>query len=512
MKSLLLLTNKGGRFQATVTERLFTIIDKIRPLLFRAYYNEKKDLERKRHQLLLQVTKKFHASMDVGEVLGEIVNVLEGVYPQFSIDLLLSHEWKVQADLPVSQLHYGAVSGGAVEKAYLTGEMQIEDVITSKHSLVYAPLRGKQGIYGVLKITSPHSMVFPRHEIEFIKVLADTGGNALENAELYQQSRELIHDLQLINQTSQKLNSNLCLSDTVGFMVQQISASFHAQEVGFIMFESNGSMTTLEGSTRFFFTDVPTTAIQRLSEKIKIEKDSLFIGDLSLDEPYVLGSYRSVLVVPMIQTGDLKGMVVVMHENPYHFTFDNFKLLQSLIHHSTLAFTNSMLHEELEKLVITDRLTRLYARDYLDQRIQESMEQDAYGCFILFDIDNFKSINDSYGHQVGDDIIIQVANIMKRNSRETDIAARWGGEELALYLPRVEPTIGYQVAERIVRHVGKETSPRVTVSCGVSNWTQQDTQKSVKRLFNIADQCLYEAKETGKNKVIMGESEEQVES
>ncbi|OLO40476.1 GGDEF domain-containing protein [Alkalihalophilus pseudofirmus] len=464
--------------------------------------NERTIIEQKRKSLLLQVTKKFHSSMDVGEVLGEMINAMEEMYPSFTVKLLLSRDWKVNEDLPVQQFYYGMDSSGVAESAFLTGKIEIEDRGKDQSSRLYAPLRGKQGIYGVMEIETTNTLTFPKHEIEFIETLADIGGNALENAELYQQSQNLINDLQLINQTSHQLNSNLKLSDTIRFMTDQILRSFSANEVGYIMFASNGELHVLEGSTGFYFTEKAQIQLATLSKKIKKEKESLFVGDAKADGIYDIDPYQSLLAVPMVQSGELKGMVVVLHKHPYHFTFENFKLLQSLIHHSTLAFTNSILHEELERLVITDHLTRLFSRNYLDQKIQESMFIDAYGSFILIDIDNFKMINDTYGHQVGDDIIIQVANVIKKSIRDNDIAARWGGEELAIYLPKVDMKTGKKIAERIVKSVAFETSPRVTISCGISYWDKNADQKSLKLLFNIADECLYLAKKSGKNQMI----------
>lgn len=468
------------------------------------FYKKNETIEQKLKELLLQVTKKFHSSMDVSAILAEIIDALKQVFPSFDITILLSHEWDVSEELPIKQLCYSnGQRNDAATNAYLTGKIQIEDIIEDRKSVVYAPLRGKQGVYGVLKIMATNSFVFPQHEIDFIEVLADTGGNAIENAELYQQSRQLVEDLQLINKTSHQLNSNLRLSETISYMTQQIKSSFSAQEIGFFMFRPNGDIEVIEGSTSFFFKDTNLSDIKAFCDRIKKDKDALFIGDLASNEPHLLKPYRSFIAVPMIQSGELKGAVMIVHEHAYYFSFNKFKLLQSLIHHSTLAFTNSMLHEELEKLVITDHLTRLYARNYLDEKVQQSMNQDAYGCFILIDIDNFKQINDIYGHQVGDDIIIQVANVIKKNIKTSDIAARWGGEELAVYLSKVDQEVGVTVAERIREKVAQETSPRVTVSCGVSEWKQVDKDKSLKTLFNHADQALYTAKRTGKNIVVV---------
>ena len=502
--ALLCYSVKNGKLHLQNLNHVIEVTLQVQKLFYQLLIYEKILKEQKRKELLLQVTKKFHSSMDVNAILAEIIHALKQVFSSFDITILLSHEWDVSEELPVQQLIYSNDKANDVAtNAYLTGKIQIEDIIKERKSVVYAPLRGKQGVYGVLKIMATNSFMFPQHEIDFIEVLADTGGNAIENAELYQQSRQLVEDLQLINKTSHQLNSNLRLSETISYMTQQIKSSFNAQEIGFFMFRPNGGVEVIEGSTSFFFQETSLVDIKAFCERIKKDKDALFIGDLASNDPYLLKPYRSFIAVPMIQSGELKGAVMIVHEHAYYFSFNKFKLLQSLIHHSTLAFTNSMLHEELEKLVITDHLTRLYARNYLDEKVQHSMKHDAYGCFILIDIDNFKQINDIYGHQVGDDIIIQVANVLKKNIKATDIAARWGGEELAVYLSKVDQEIGVTVAERIREKVAQETSPRVTISCGVSEWKQVDKDRSLKTLFNHADQALYTAKRTGKNIVVV---------
>jgi diguanylate cyclase (GGDEF)-like protein len=167
-----------------------------------------------------------------------------------------------------------------------------------------------------------------------------------------------------------------------------------------------------------------------------------------------------------------------------------------------------MLREELESLVITDYLTKLYSRHYLDEQLQKSMQRDAFGTFILIDIDNFKEINDTYGHQTGDDVIIQVANIIKQNIRESDIGARWGGEELAVYLPKVGLTTGISIANRLAAKVRQETTPPVTISCGVSYW-KKNRHEEASDLFKRADEALYMAKRTGKNCVFVKDYQHQ---
>ena len=91
---------------------------------------------------------------------------------------------------------------------------------------------------------------------------------------------------------------------------------------------------------------------------------------------------------------------------------------------------------------------------------------------------------------------------IQSNIRGTDIGARWGGEELAIYLPRVPLETGVQIAERLVKRVRETSKPSVTISCGVSHW-EKDENDCYNSLFKRADNALYEAKGTGKNKVVV---------
>ena len=133
------------------------------------------------------------------------------------------------------------------------------------------------------------------------------------------------------------------------------------------------------------------------------------------------------------------------------------------------------------------------------------MQQNGQGAFILFDVDDFKKINDTFGHYVGDRVLIQVANAIKSEMDDHQIAARWGGEEFAVYLPGADIVESTEKAEQIRKKVNEQTNPKVTLSCGVSIWTKYE-EDSIEQLFIRADKALYEAKTTGKNKVVQNVS------
>ncbi|WP_051348549.1 sensor domain-containing diguanylate cyclase [Peribacillus kribbensis] len=459
----------------------------------------------RRYKKLFEITETFQASMDMDDVLHGIIQILKEVYPLFSYKLLLSHDSGASECLPIDELEYESEDTPAMQ-ALLTGTIQTKAGADKRSISLYAPLKGRQGIYGVLKVAAAGALFFPAEEIEFVQLLAGTAGAALENAQLYQQSRRLISDLQLINETSHKLNSNLRLSETISYMRNQIVKNFGAQEIGFFMFSEEKKPIVLEESTDFFRDSDSEEYTAFITAEIFREREALYMGDARGQGALSEAKYRSVIAVPMIQSDSLNGFALVLHQEPYHFTFDNFKLLQSLIHHSTLAFANSMLREELEKMVITDSLTKLYSRGYLDEKLQHSLEHDSEGTFILLDIDNFKKVNDTYGHQVGDEVLVQVADLIMKNIRGTDIGVRWGGEELAIYLPGVSLDIGVCIAKRLLDKVKSTSSPAVTISCGISHWIKSPGE-TAKALFRRADEALYKAKNSGKNRLFIHEED-----
>src|SRR5699024_10442602 len=176
------------------------------------------------------------------------------------------------------------------------------------------------------------------------------------------------------------------------------------------------------------------------------------------------------------------GMIIITHQEPYYFSFDKFKFIQSLVQHASLAFTNSILTERLKYIAITDHLTKLYARNHIDELISEQMQTSNRGALILFDIDDFKQINDTYGHYVGDQVLIQVANIIQSEMKDGQIAARWGGEEFAIYLPGATLEESSLKANIIREKVVNQTNPKVSLSSGVSIW-EKPKNNSTDELF-----------------------------
>jgi len=171
---------------------------------------------------------------------------------------------------------------------------------------------------------------------------------------------------------------------------------------------------------------------------------------------------------------------------------------------------------ELQQLVVTDELTRLYNRRFLDEylRVQMPLAERRGGgiAFVLIDIDHFKSVNDSLGHDVGDTILAGVAAVLRQSSRGSDVPVRLGGEEFLIVIPESDAEGALTVAERVrtavqaeaFEHTAQGQARHVTVSVGVSVFGLHGNDAAT--LLRAADEAMYASKRAGRNRVTLAES------
>ena len=161
----------------------------------------------------------------------------------------------------------------------------------------------------------------------------------------------------------------------------------------------------------------------------------------------------------------------------------------------------------LEELYITDPLTKLYNRAHFDEVVnfivKHQRKADTDFVLVITDIDHFKSINDTYGHQVGDEALISVANTLKDSLREDDLIARWGGEEFVIMLKNVTIDEAKTIIEKVRASVEKNKindTISVTASFGITKYILGE---DIKKTFKRVDDALYEAKKSGRNRAIL---------
>ncbi|WMJ87735.1 diguanylate cyclase domain-containing protein [Anaerocolumna sp. MB42-C2] len=164
------------------------------------------------------------------------------------------------------------------------------------------------------------------------------------------------------------------------------------------------------------------------------------------------------------------------------------------------------LMQELKEMAVTDYLTKLYNRRYFADQLQAYVTQHTLPIFLLlYDIDNFKKINDSYGHNAGDMVLVTVSNILKLLLREEDILSRWGGEEFMICLPDISEVEAINLANKLRKEVSEysfkcdNNTFQCTITGGIIKY---DRSISAEKNYSNVDQALYLGKSSGKNRCI----------
>ncbi len=261
----------------------------------------------------------------------------------------------------------------------------------------------------------------------------------------------------------------------------------------------------------------------------KIEEgalESICYDSINTGEPiYIIESFEKSRVDLFRKEGIafLTAIPLVSEKNPIgilflasrirrvqNFDFDLAALLTLVANNVTLILDKIKLFQETKRLSVTDGLTGLYNRRYfyknLDVEIARSKRYGNTFSLMLFDIDNFKNINDTYGHQAGDEVLMELAKILKLVSRETDIIVRYGGEEIIIILPNTSEEETITLANRIKNTVeqttfiiNESTGVTITLSGGIASYPEN--APDAKSLLHAADTALYSAKASGKNKI-----------
>ena len=325
-------------------------------------------------------------------------------------------------------------------------------------------------------------------------------------------------DLSTAMKVSQIISSEIVLNRLLQMIMHESITNAGAQR-GYLILESDGGLT-IEASEDVVKNE--SLVLQSLALKdcpdichsivnyVYHSGENIVLGNAAQEglfthDPYITRvQCKSILCAPIRSKGKLSGILYIennLTENA--FTPERLEVLRSFSVQAAISIENARLFE----LATTDGMTKLYVHRYfqllLDQEIKRSQRHNKKFSLIMMDIDNFKSFNDTYGHQLGDRVLKDVAGAAKKISRAEDIAARYGGEEFVMILPETDSVQAMIFAERIRASVAEIEIPyegqtlHVTISLGVSTYPDHSEDKEA--LIHAADEALYTSKHKGKN-------------
>ena len=238
--------------------------------------------------------------------------------------------------------------------------------------------------------------------------------------------------------------------------------------------------------------------------------------------------YQSAALLPLKSGGEIIGVQLLLSKDIDRYSKDDgTTFLHKLAAMTAISIENCINRQRILKLGYQDGLTDAYNRRYFDEHLKREIDRSQRNktdlVCLFIDIDFFKKINDNYGHQVGDIVLVKLVELMRDQVRSSDIVARYGGEEFAIILPETGIQVAHEVAERIRSEAENQKltvndkTVGITVSIGLASLSQilhqpdlahkKSTQNSSenldKALLGEADEALYQAKQTGRNQVVI---------
>jgi diguanylate cyclase (GGDEF)-like protein len=216
----------------------------------------------------------------------------------------------------------------------------------------------------------------------------------------------------------------------------------------------------------------------------------------------------SLLVLPLIVHDRPLGTLILGAARPRAFGESVRPTLEVLASHLAVSLSNARMVQKLETMATTDGLTGLFNKRTLveaaTQKIASAARFERKLSALIVDLDLFKKVNDTHGHDVGDLVIRGLADILKRQKRTTDVVARFGGEEFVLLCEQTDEQGAMLLAERIRDELGKTTfrarSANLTITCSVGVATFPEAGRTWEELFKAADEALYVSKRSGRNR------------
>lgn len=288
------------------------------------------------------------------------------------------------------------------------------------------------------------------------------------------------------------------VSDTFGF---ERAVLFSAAEGQFALMAVRGCEGVSLGAS-----PGPDSVLRRAAETRK----TLLLSELDPDQDAwvasVLPSPSNLLVVPLVAEKGCAAVLVVEHGLRAGSRIERrvVSMLERFASHAALALLNAQLLEHVQRLAEVDGLTLVANRrtfeTVLDRELSRARRTGGQVGLVMLDIDHFKQLNDTHGHQAGDEVLREVGVLLNRYSRDFDTAARYGGEEFALILPGSSVGDALDVGERLRRAVAEwDTLVPVTISVGVAAYPLHGGVAA--SLVQAADDALYESKRAGRNRV-----------
>jgi diguanylate cyclase (GGDEF)-like protein/PAS domain S-box-containing protein len=435
-----------------------------------------------------------------------------GITPQID-NPLLQHLDIVQQGFGrwITLMEQGEVIKGRVKD--LPPSEQSELIAEEIKSIVCVPIYVKQTWWGLIGFDDCLTeREWSAAELDALVAAANTLGAAIEREQMDQELHRRVSELEAIRQASLSLTSSLDLSAVLDAIVESaLHLVAGAKDAHIYLYQDQqlnfGTSLWINGSKGQQWSSPRPNG---LTYTVARTGQTIVVPDMRTHPLFTSASWQGAIIgLPLKIAQRVVGVMTIACPSPRDFSENELRSLDLLATQAAIAIENASLYDQVQQLAITDALTNIYNRRGFFQIGEGEVERARrFGhplSVLMFDLDHFKQINDTFGHPFGDKILVALIETCRRYIRALDILGRYGGEEFVALLPETDLPAALQIAERL-RHAVEKTPLYVgdktifiTISIGVA--TFRDKTMTLTDMVEQADQAMYRAKQAGRNRV-----------
>lgn len=502
--------------------------------------------QRKLAQALQHTGRVIQSSLDLEVVLDQILSQIASVIPYHSANLMLVEEGVARV---VRQQGYQEILIGDPDEIFHTPFIisrfsTLQKMTETRKPLIIpdtqdnpdwvktlsttkvlswagAPILDGDEVIGFLSLNNHSRQFYQDEHAETLSAFAGQASIALSNSRLFQQVQQHARELGALHEATSTLITTLKLDDLLSKILEGAVNAIPSTTLG-ALFLADEDRKVLHKKAEFgdgslFDEEYPLDLQEFLPVSSYLQNQPLTLKsqtNLILSEKQkidrTITPFQSAIAAPLPTQEGVLGVIFLARTEAELFSENDLKILANIAATTASAIHNAQLHKEIQALAITDPLTSIFNRRGLDQwgryEFDRAKRFNSPLSVIFFDLDQFKQVNDTYGHEVGDLVLKKVVVCCQEVIRKIDIFSRIGGEEFVIILPETPLRTAVQVAERIRKNVVNypvqvnSHKIKMTISVGVSELNNDIDD--LMGLINEADQYMFQAKQAGRNTTI----------
>ena len=383
-------------------------------------------------------------------------------------------------------------------------------------SMLVVPMRYDERVTGAITLSKLGLHQFDEEDLRLLTILADQAATAVESARLLARTQGLAGELRRLLDMGSELAHSLDSRKVADLIARHVANALAVDQAAISFWDRPGDRLLTWGYfpierpddvlAEYALAGFPATR-RVLDEQIALTVD-VDDPESDVDEATLLRieGNHSMLMLPLVAKGAAIGLVEVISRTPMTFDAARIALVRTMANEAAMALENAKLYEDARELADHDQLTGFHNHRYLHERLGEeivrSQRSGAPLSLLMLDLDDFKLVNDTFGHLFGDRVLVWTAELIRSVLRGSDMPARYGGDEFAVILPDTDARAASMVARRMVqafrdRPYESESRGSVPVTASIGVATYQRDGRTGQELIAAADQGLYRVKAAG---------------